>query len=50
MSRRDPQLAVVDVGRDNLLIASLAVLLADELDQSIVDVRPTRKKETATGA
>jgi hypothetical protein len=50
VSRRDPELAVVDVGGDDLLVASLTVLPTDELDQRVVDVGTARKEETAARA
>ena len=44
-----PELAVVDVGRDHLLVAPLAVLLSDELHQHVVDVGASREEEAAAG-
>ena len=45
--RGDPQFVVVHVGRDHLLEASLPVLLANELHQSVVDVCTAGQEETA---
>lgn len=45
VARRDPQLAIVDVWRDHLLVAPLAVLLADEVNESVVDVGSMGKKK-----
>mmetsp|Transcript_36162 Transcript_36162/g.70286 ORF Transcript_36162/g.70286 Transcript_36162/m.70286 type:complete len:649 (+) Transcript_36162:65-2011(+) len=44
-----PQVAVVDVGRDHLREAALAVAPADEGDQLVVDPRPVREEEAGPG-
>lgn len=50
MSRCDPHLAVVDVGRHYLLISSLAILSSDKLYQRVVNVGTTREEKTAPRA
>lgn len=50
VARRDPQLAIVDVWRDHLLVAPLAVLLADEVNESVVDVGSMGKEKTTSRA
>lgn len=40
-----PQLGVVDVGGDDLLEAAFPVLLLDEADEGVVDVRAARLEE-----
>lgn len=47
VARCDPQLAVVDVGGDHLLVASLPVLSSNELHECIVDVSTAREEEAA---
>jgi len=50
VTRGLPELRVVHVGRDDLLVATLEVLLAHELDKGIVDPRSVREEEAASGA
>ena len=45
--RPDPELAVVDVWRDNLLVPTFAVLTANELDQGVVYVGTFGEEEAA---
>mmetsp|Transcript_14766 Transcript_14766/g.40378 ORF Transcript_14766/g.40378 Transcript_14766/m.40378 type:complete len:603 (-) Transcript_14766:35-1843(-) len=50
VARRLPQLHVVHVGRDDLAVAALEVLLADGLHQPVVDARAVRQPEAAPRA
>ena len=50
VARADPELAVVDVGGDHFLVASLTILTADELNQGVVDVGSLGKEEAAARA
>ena len=50
VSRCHPKLAVVDVRGDHLLVATLTILPTDKVHQGVVDVRSSRKEETAARA
>jgi len=43
-----PQLAVEDVGRNDFLIASLAILLSDKCHQSVVNMGSLRHEEATS--
>lgn len=47
VTRSDPEFTIEDIGRDNFLVASLAVLLSNELHQRVVDVCAARQEEAA---
>ena len=49
VSRDLPQLQVVDVGTDDLLVASATILWPDKFDECVVNVRTARMKKAASG-
>ena len=49
MPRDFPESGVVDVGRDDLLKASLPILLLDHVDEAIVDNGSVGEEEGASG-
>mmetsp|Transcript_5603 Transcript_5603/g.14835 ORF Transcript_5603/g.14835 Transcript_5603/m.14835 type:complete len:354 (-) Transcript_5603:719-1780(-) len=49
VARRLPQLEVVHVGRDDLHVVTLEVLLADEVDEAVVDAASMGEEEARAG-